>query len=275
VGFWNKLGKIALQAAPYVAAPFTGGASLMATGATQKLGQKWAEHDAKNAIAKGLAPSKFDKILGGISMGAGLASSMGMGGAITGLSKAGAAANAARAASTAGKVSNGLSGWQNTLGKVGTGASIAMGASPRGVGTEQIPGGGGNTGLGGWQGQLAGLGSVALSQMGGGGDSNTAVTSDTSSGNQAVPRGSNYSGSSMAQALARGTNDALRNQPWRAGYDIISPPLKEGDPDVRTPMPPIYPQYQPPTDQPSSFQQNLDQATPRRARKRNPEEEMN
>ena len=87
MGFWNKLGKIALQAAPYVAAPFTGGASLLATGATQKLGQKWAQHDAEKAIAKGLAPSKFDKYLGMASMGAGLGS-MAFGGALGNLGKA-------------------------------------------------------------------------------------------------------------------------------------------------------------------------------------------
>jgi len=269
MGFWNKLGKIALQAAPYVAAPFTAGTSLMATGATQKLGQKWAEHDAKKAIAKGLAPSKFDKILGGISMGAGLASSMGMGGAITGLSKAGAAANAARAAGTAQK----LTGFQNALSKVGQGAGIAMGVAPRGAGTNLVEGGEGNIGggLNGWQGKLAGLGGLAMSQFGGDGQVQDQGGLPQVGSNQALPRSNNYAGSSMAQALAAGKNDALRNQPWRAGYDIVSPPLKEGDPDVRTPMPPIYPQYEAP--QPSSFQQNLDQATatPRMARKRNPE----
>jgi hypothetical protein len=38
VSFWGKLGKIALAAAPIVAAPFTGGGSLLAMGASGGIG---------------------------------------------------------------------------------------------------------------------------------------------------------------------------------------------------------------------------------------------
>jgi hypothetical protein len=40
MGFWGTLGKLAVNAAPYVAAPFTGGASLMAAPMANKLGQR-------------------------------------------------------------------------------------------------------------------------------------------------------------------------------------------------------------------------------------------
>jgi hypothetical protein len=73
-GLGKKVGKIALTAAPYVAAPFTGGLSLMAAPATQKIVQKWSESDAKKNLAKGLAPSKFDSVLGKVGQGASMAS---------------------------------------------------------------------------------------------------------------------------------------------------------------------------------------------------------
>jgi len=247
MGFWNKLGKIALQAAPYVAAPFTGGASLMATGLTNQLGQKWAEHDARENAKKGLGPSSFDKWLGITSGAAGLASSLtgGFGGALSGASKAGQAAN------TASRVS----GFANTLGRINTGINAVQG--------------------------IGGLISQARS---GGSDPSSSQNGVPAGSNMAVPRSDN-AGSSMAAALAAGKNEALRNQPWRAGYDVVSPGAKEGDPEVRTTMPPIYPQYEAPQTQPSSFQQNLvsppidestprrryDNLTPRRARQRNPE----
>lgn len=120
MGFWNKLGKIALQAAPYVAAPFTGGASLMATGATQKLGQKWAEHDANEAAKKGLGPSKFDSMLGKASGLAGAASSLtgGFGGKLSG-GKVGTGLGAgASKASIASVPTGGGSGWQGALGSL-------------------------------------------------------------------------------------------------------------------------------------------------------------
>ena len=67
MSFWSKLGKIGLAAAPYVAAPFTGGASLAFAPAANAAVQKWNQHDAANNAAKGLAPSSFDKVLGGVS----------------------------------------------------------------------------------------------------------------------------------------------------------------------------------------------------------------
>jgi hypothetical protein len=121
MGFWNKFGKIALSAAPYVAAPFTGGLSLMATGAANKAVSKWSEHDAKEAIAKGLAPSKFDNILGKVNAGAAMGSMFIPGGQLGALGKA--ADTAGKVASTTGKMSNFLQG----LGGGGSGLAGMLG----------------------------------------------------------------------------------------------------------------------------------------------------
>lgn len=83
MGFWNKLGKIALSAAPYIAAPFTGGASLAFAPAAKGAVSAWSQSDANKAAQKGVAPSKFDSYLGmanGISgMASGLTNGFGMG----------------------------------------------------------------------------------------------------------------------------------------------------------------------------------------------------
>src|SRR3954466_12011963 len=105
MGFWNKLGKIALTAAPYVAAPFTGGASLAFTGAANQAVKAWSAHDAQKAAEKGLAPSGFDKYLGMAGDVAGMAGGMGAFGK-TGTFGAGSFNGA----------NKGLTGWQNTLG---------------------------------------------------------------------------------------------------------------------------------------------------------------
>lgn len=89
MGWLSKLGKIALTAAPYVAAPFTGGLSLLGTGAANKAVQKWSESDAKKNLAKGLAPSKFDSVLGKVGTGASMASMFIPGGQLGMLGKAG------------------------------------------------------------------------------------------------------------------------------------------------------------------------------------------
>jgi len=285
VGFWNKLGKIALQAAPYVAAPFTGGASLMATGATQKLGQKWAEHDAKKAIEKGLAPSKFDKYLGMASTAAGIGSSFtgGFGLGSLGSKGASAASNAAGAAgkaATAAKTANQLTGWQKNLATAGKIGSTVLGNAPMGAGTEAS--GNPNNGIGGWQGALAaGLGQVLQNQ---GGGSNAPRSEDLPDPNRAVaaPRRPG-----LASMFSAGRNEALVNQPFRRGYDTVV----QGDDDTTLTqrMPQIYPNYGPPPSDngaapPSVFNQAptptpianqfADELTPRRtARKRYPVEE--
>lgn len=300
MGFWNKLGKIALQAAPYVAAPFTGGASLMATGATQKLGQKWAEHDAKKAIEKGIAPSKFDKYLGMASAGAGLGS-LAFGGALGSLGKAGSVgagvgkgaslssiANAAPAATKVGGFAGNLgkiasaaagksgSGWTGAIGKAVGNAAASKG----------IP-----TGNGGWEAQLGNV----LSQA--------ASTRNPSSGgpvveqNRPIPptNGVASPASQMPGAAPRpnlrnsifaGRQEALMNQPFRAGYNtnIQGPEDDNGVPSTITAtMPAIYPNFTPPIQSPQASESGDvdtgsifgDQLTPRMPaiRRRKPIEE--
>lgn len=272
MGFLNKLGKIALQAAPYVAAPFTGGASLMATGATQKLGQKWAEHDAKKAIEKGVAPSKFDKYLGMASGVAGLASSAGA------LGKFGSAAYSG--AKGAGGVAGKLTGWQDKLGKAGSIASRAMGNSPYGAGTEPQGGGGG------WQTQVAQMGLDALMNRNRNPEAPQAPQAPGVSGfqqglaqprNGAMPRGGwgydqnpvhqyDQNDPNLALALHQGRQEALMNQPWRAGYDVTNYD-DEGNPSGTSRMPPISPQFQPPDMASSPFG---DAMTKTYGRRRNP-----
>jgi hypothetical protein len=269
MGFWNKLGKIALQAAPYVAAPFTGGASLMATGATQKLGQKWAEHDAKKAIEKGIAPSKFDKYLGMASAGAGLGS-IAFGGALSNLGKAGSvgagvgkganlasiAGKAAPVASKAGNVAKiasaavgkgNVGGWQGALGK-----AVGNAAASKGVPTSN----------GGWEGQLGNILQQATA-----GDRSVPIDASPHMANlpqdttRPTPPINGFQPLSGAQprngavrnSIFAGRNEALMNQPWRAGYNtnIQGPEDDNGVPSVITaPMSPIYPNFTPPIQSP-------------------------
>lgn len=207
MGFWNKLGKIALSAAPYVAAPFTGGLSLAATGLTNKAVQKWSEKDAKNAVSKGLAPSKFDSILGKVNAGAGLASSFMPSNAF---GSVGALSKAVGGASKGAKLAN----------QIGRGASGALGGSFNG---SQAPQEGGNIGRNTDWGGLATnvLGEVMNSRGGGIGPS--AVPRETQV-NQAVPR----STSSQYNPITAGRQAAVKSQPFREGYDITT---RYGEPD--------------------------------------------
>jgi len=143
MGFWRKLGKIALLAAPYIAAPFTGGLSLMATGAANKAVQKWNEKNAISDAAKGLAPSKFDKIIGKVGTASTIASSFiptNAFGAVGALGKLGSGASklgsvGSQVANTAGKIggtAQKMSGFANTLKGIGQGAA-GMGSGWQGA----------------------------------------------------------------------------------------------------------------------------------------------
>lgn len=117
----GKIGKVALTAAPYVAAPFTGGASLMATDLANKAVQRWSEHDANAAIAKGLAPSHFDQVLGKVGTISSLASAAIPTGALGKIGMLGKAAKLGKAAETTSKVAKTAS----ILGKVKKSADLA------------------------------------------------------------------------------------------------------------------------------------------------------
>lgn len=240
MGFWSKLGKIALVAAPYVAAPFTGGASLYFTGATNAALKKWNEHDAKKAAEKGMAPSKFDKYLGYGADAAGMASGAGAFG------KYGAAHYAG---SGAGGGAQQLSGWQNRLKQAG---QVSSGMSGQ-------PSLAGNTGATDWKqtAAMAGAGMIAdymRNQSNQPAPPNTGVSSFQQNlavpRNGAMPRGGfdyqsdplnqyNQSNPNLAMSIFQGRQEAMRSQPFRSGY--ISRALDRDDQVIETPMPPIYP----------------------------------
>ena len=224
------------------------------TPATKKLGQKWAEHDAKKSAEKGLAPSKFDRYLLMASDVASMASGTGA------MGKFG---SAAYTGGGGGGAVNQLSGWQNKLKQGGQVASMMSGSHPNaGLQNYNEPdalvnqGGGG-----GWQGQLAGMIGNEIARR----------EAPTVQG-QAVARPSSFQ--QRLNPVERGRQEALRNQPFRAGYNT----QVQGDDDqiITAQMPPIYPQSPPVSEsapeQPSS--QFMDNLTPRRtARRRNPVEE--
>lgn len=203
MGFWNKLGKIALVAAPYVAAPFTGGASLAFTGAANSAVKKWNEHDANEAMKKGLAPSNFDKYLGFAGDAAGLAGGMGA------FSKIGSG-NVMSSANFQGNNPK-LSGWQSTLGKVGNAASAFSNPNQGGF---SINIGGSN---GGYSGQPQMNGSYRPNSPG-------ISRFERSAQRQLGPVMGNMdqSNPNLAYALASGRMDAIQNQPFRSGYDVYS-----------------------------------------------------
>lgn len=233
----GKIGKIALTAAPYVAAPFTGGASLALTGVANKAVQKWSEKDAKANLAKGLAPSKFDSVLGKIGNYAGMASAVmptGALGSIGLLGKAGSAAKAAttaanvgKAATTAATIGKGAK-IASTIGKVANIAGPALGA----VGAVKGMMGNNNS-----SNQSTGIGPSSTSGM-------------------AVPRGSNnFTGAAkyqqgmdlnnpnLANSIGAGRSAGVRDQGFRRGYDVttrIGEPDEEGKYETRvTRMPKI------------------------------------
>lgn len=220
MGFWGKLGKIALTAAPYVAAPFTGGASLaFAPMANQAVGA-WSAADAKKNAAKGLAPSSFDKYLGLAGNVAGMAGGMGAFG------KAGSTFGSS---SFTGNNPN-LSGWQGTLGKIGNAAGQVMG------GMNQMGGGSFNTNGGGYE--QTGTGGAI-------GPSNNAPGMDRfrrQAYRQLGPVMGNMdqSNPNLAEGLAQGRMDAIKNQPWRGGYDtrVLG---NDGESVVTSRMPTISP----------------------------------
>lgn len=209
MGWLSKLGKIALVAAPYVAAPFTGGASLMATGATNMALQKWNQKDAQKRAAQGLAPSKFDKFLGYASTGAGVASGLGAFGGLSGAAgMAGNAGKVAGAANTASKVSK----FANTLNNVNKGLTIAGAAAP--IVSELASRGGGGSAA-----------SDARSTSG------LSPSGSAMERNGVMPRGGyNYrnnpmnqvdqSNPNLATSIFQGRQEAMNNQPFRSGYTV-------------------------------------------------------
>lgn len=219
MGFWGKLGKIALTAAPYVAAPFTGGASLAFAPMANQAVSAWSAHDAKNNAAKGLAPSSFDKYLGMAGNVASMAGGMGAFGKL-GSNFSGDAFRG---------TGQGLSGWQGNLAKAGGIANNVMGQMG---GLGQAAGGfsGGNNG----DGQQSSIGPSQNFRPGMG-----KFNRQASRMLGPVMGNMDQSNPNLAESIASGRMDSIRNQPWRGGYDVQT----QGDDDSITTsrMPTISP----------------------------------
>jgi hypothetical protein len=99
MGFWSSLGKTLLEAAPYIAAPFTGGVSLLAAPLTSKATDAWVQHDVNNDIAQGIQPSGYDSALSKIGDVGSIAA--GAYGGIAGLSGLSSLGNAGKVISMA------------------------------------------------------------------------------------------------------------------------------------------------------------------------------
>jgi hypothetical protein len=205
MGFWNKLGKAALIAAPYVAAPFTGGTSLLLTGAANAAEHKWAQHDAEKAIAEGKEPSKFDRYLGLGANVAGVASGIGALGSLGGTagSLAGSLGNAA---STGTRIAN-IGNLANAgMGIAGEAKNIASSGSGSGIG----PSGTSNTTNKGMDNGIGPSSTTLSGVMPKGG-----YNYDQNPMNQL-----NQSNPNLASSIFQGRQEAIRNQPFRAGYDV-------------------------------------------------------
>jgi len=215
----SKIGKVALTAAPYVAAPFTGGASLALTGPANMAVQKWSAHDAKNAIAQGKDPSKFDSVLGKIGTVSSLASSVIPTNALGSIGMLG---SAGKAASTAAKVGTAAKAG-SVLSKIGTAAKIAAPAA-------------------------GAIGTIAAMK-------NANKDQSTGLGPSSVPSSSvgNAPGFSygstrpnLADSISAGRGMAVKNQQFRKGYDILGqkPDVTDAEPNPKAPvlsrMPRIY-----------------------------------
>jgi hypothetical protein len=224
----GKIGKVALTAAPYVAAPFTGGASLMATGLANKAVQKWSEHDAKAAAAKGLAPSNFDKVLGRVGAVSSLASSFIPTNALGAVGMLGKAGSAASKAGSVGKSVADVAGKVNAVGKtastaskigkvLGTAAKVAGPAIGTVAAVRAMRGGGDGAdsgGIGPSESVARNAGAV-MPRGGYGWNANPMNQLDQSSPN-------------LSQSIFQGRQEAIKNQPFRKGYDVTT---QYGEPD--------------------------------------------
>ena len=280
MGFWSKLGKIGLTAAPYVAAPFTGGASLAFTGAANKAVGAWNERDARKNAEKGIGPSKFDQYIGLAGDVAGMASGAGA------LGKFGA-----------GKYSGDSGGsWQDKLGGMlggGTGINSPYILSATSGGYGGGSGGGSDTDYirdavsgvnksgqqgGSWIDKLGGAKGIGAIAGGVGGayalkkimdsrkDNEPEASYDYTRGGAPTFGGGRFARNmrrqlgpvmgqsdqnfpNLAESIGSGRMDAMRDQPFRGGYDVRTTTGydEEDNPEYEyTPMPRIGPNYRQP-----------------------------
>jgi hypothetical protein len=199
MGFWGKLGKIALTAAPYVAAPFTGGASLAFTGLANQAVGAWNAKDAQKRAAQGLGPSSFDRAVGMAGNIGSLAGGAGAFGKIGGQNFSGQ--------NFTGNNQN-LSGWQGALSKAG-------GIANQLYGSGMLPQFGGS-GVGQSYEPTSGQQPIGGSNQAPGMNRFNRQARRTLG---PVMGNMNQSNPNLAEGLASGRMEAIKNQPWRGGYD--------------------------------------------------------
>lgn len=257
MGFWGSLGKTLLSAAPYVAAPFTGGASLLAAPMANKAVGAWNQRDANRGVLSG-----YDRAVGTAGNIAGLAGGMGAFGKMGSTFGAQNFGGGGGLGPSQGFMPSGRGGgWQDAISGVlggnrnpyimnyggagqGGGPNINVdvlgryGQGPQMIPPEiqqtmttQIPGGGGGPDwkrilgiAGGIGGGL--LGAYGLSRaMGGGGEDEGMWGPQTqqfrpSSGGMGMSSGYDMSSPNLSYALTQGRNEAIANQPWRQELGI-------------------------------------------------------
>ena len=220
MGFWGKLGKIALTAAPYVAAPFTGGASLAFTGLANQAVGAWNAKDAQKRAAQGLGPSSFDRAVGMAGNIGSMAGGMGAFGKIGGSNFSGDAFRG---------TGKGLTGWQGNLAKAGGIGSNIMGQM-----------GGLGQAAGGYQQQYEPT--MGQQPIGGSNQAPGMNRFNRQARRTLGPVMGNMdqSNPNLAEGLASGRMEAIRNQPWRGGYDtqVLG---NDGESVVTSRMPTISP----------------------------------
>lgn len=218
MGFWSTLGKVGLTVAPYVAAPFTGGASLLAIPAANKAVSAWNQSDANKAIAQGQQPSSFDKYL---SMAGGIAGMAGGAGAFGGLGDAYSAGNFTGVGPSAGA-------FQKAMGAVNTGMA-SLGAAQ---GAPSAPSVGSASGIG-PSGSVKSPYGMTMNP------NYTSPNYDPTNMNQNMPN--------LAQSILAGRRNSIVNQPFRGGYAVNTwrrnPQTGMVEP-VQNWMPPIQSDFQ-------------------------------
>lgn len=210
MGFWSTLGKIGVNAAPYVAAPFTGGASLAFAPMANKIGSKIGPDN-----------TKLDGFMGGVANVAGAYGGSKLAGKMGGTSGGGLPIKA----NDGGYLPMDGGGYPGSPGFAGGMFGGSGGNQGGGVGgflqqLMQSYGQGGQQGgqqRNGFLGNLAGMFGAGRqqSQMGVGPLNNESYQQSRNPNSMGMGPRFDASNPNLADPIMRGRNEAIMNQPWR------------------------------------------------------------
>ena len=213
MGFWSKLGKIALTAAPYIAAPFTGGASLAYAPLANSAAGAWSAYDAKKNAEKGLGPSSFDRYLGM----AGNVASLG--------ASTGAFGKTPAVGSTASKVANTANAASGIFNRIPSNQSVQTNQSVQREPSQQT-----------YDDMTSSpIGPSAIPTAG-------TMPQGGFNWNQNPMNQFNQSSPNIASSIFQGREEAIMNQPWRSGYQVNTQGPDESV--ITTEMPEMFPNSQ-------------------------------